>query len=265
VKRLYSTLKDCAVSFLPEPLLRPLRASHYRRILRSFTDAEEPDLVVVRHLVESGTLAVDIGANMGIYTKVLSELVGLNGRVISVEPVRQTFEVLSQNVRALGLANVTCLNVAISDTDGDLTMELPDYPSGGINFYQARVVSQVTDNSRKLRISAAKLDTLMRNEGPIGFVKCDVDGHELAVITGAKGVLDARSAAWLVEVAGNPDDRDTAAWEVFRRFEDQGYAGWWFNGTLLLPRRRGDSSTNYFFLRSDHIDMVRRTAPTLLN
>jgi hypothetical protein len=78
-------------------------------------------------------------------------------------------------------------------------------------------------------------------------------------------VLEARSPAWLVEVAGNPDEQGTAACEVFKRFEDQGYTGWWFNGTSLLPRKGGDSSTNYFFLTPDHIDGIRRKAPTLLN
>lgn len=84
---LYSLLKHLALTLLPEEAHRPLRRWHYRRVLRSSTDADEPDLKVVRELVEPGITAVDLGANIGIYTKALSDLVGPSGKVISVEPI----------------------------------------------------------------------------------------------------------------------------------------------------------------------------------
>ena len=135
---LYSFLKRWALNHLPESVLARIRRWHYGRILRSFNDAEEPDLKVVGALAQCGTTAVDLGANIGIYTKALSELVGPQGTVISVEPVPQTFEVLSKNVRSLLMTNVSCVNAAISGTDGHALMELPSYDTGGLNFYQAR-------------------------------------------------------------------------------------------------------------------------------
>ena len=264
----YSFLRNHALTHLPEPMLRPLKAWHYRRVLRSFSDAEEPDLIVVRQLVQPASVALDLGANIGVYTKVLSELVGQDGKVISVEPIPQTFALLSRNVRSLGLANVTCINVAVSDANGEALMELPDYAAGGTNFYQARVIDRVDERSivgkRRLRVPTTTLDTLARGHGKVGFVKCDVEGYELACLMGAGRILGSHFPSWLVEVSGNPDDRSASAWKTFQVFEAHLYAPWWFDRQRLRARNRGDQSTNYFFLRPEHVSRLRENAPGLL-
>ena len=267
VRRVYSFLKSRALRLLPEWVLQPLRVWHHRRVLGSFSDAEEPDLVVVRELVQRGTIAVDLGANFGMYTKVLSELVGPTGSVISVEPVPQTFDRLSRNIRSLGMRNVSCVNVAISDFDGDVLMELPSYDTGGINFYQATVIAsadeKVVPSERQVRVPALRLDTLVAGKGVVGFVKCDVEDHELACLSGGKMVLNTHSPAWLVEVSGNPDKSGTRAMRVLSIFQDLSYGTWWFDGHKLHERQPGDRSTNYFFLKEAHVARLRRTAPKL--
>lgn len=267
VNKVYSFLKSRALRLLPDSVLQPLRVWHHRRVLGSFSDSEEPDLVVIRQLVQRGTIAVDLGANFGMYTKVLSDLVGPTGSVISVEPVPQTFEALSRNIRSLGMSNVSCVNVAISDRDGDVVMELPNYDSGGINFYQATVVAtadkSIADSNKHVRVPALRLDTLVAGKGKVGFVKCDVEGHELACLSGAEMVLNSHGPAWLVEVFGNPDKPGTGAMNVFRIFQDLSYVSWWFDGHRLVKRQPGDRSTNYFFLKQTHIAKLRESAPQL--
>src|SRR6266849_477150 len=262
---IYSLLKGRALNLLPDSILQPLRVWHHRRVLRSFPDADEPDLAVVRELVQPGTVAVDLGANFGMYTKVLSDLVGPNGTVISVEPVPQTFDALSRNIRSLGMVNVSCENVAISDSDRDVVMELPNYDTGGINFYQATVVAtaggRVVDSRQHVLVPALRLDTLVAGKGIVGFVKCDVEGHELACLSGAEMVLNSHGAAWLVEVWGDPDESGTKAMQVFRIFEGLSYASWWFDGHRLVKRRPGERSTNYFFLKEAHVSKLRDRAP----
>ena len=94
----------------------------------------EPDLKVVEHLIKPGDSVVDIGANTGLYTKRMSELVGRDGRVFSIEPVPLTFDILGFNVGKLGLTNVELINCAISDTNGSVIVEVPLYESGEENF-----------------------------------------------------------------------------------------------------------------------------------
>jgi FkbM family methyltransferase len=202
-----------------------------------------------------------------MYTKVLSDLVGPTGSVISVEPVPQTFDRLSRNIRSLGMRNVSCVNVAISDRDGEVLMELPNYDTGGINFYQATVIAsaeeKIVKSDRQVRVPALRLDTLVAGKGVVGFVKCDVEDHELACLSGAKMVLNSHGPAWLVEVSGDPDESGTRAMHVFRIFQELSYVSWWFDGRKLVKRRPGDLSTNYFFLKEAHIVKLRGTAPQL--
>jgi FkbM family methyltransferase len=261
---IYAFIKSRALNLLPDSILQPLRVWHHRRVLRSFPDADEPDLAVIRELVERGTIAVDLGANFGMYTKVLSDLVGPTGTVISVEPVPQTFDALSRNIRSLGMSNVSCVNVAISDSDGDVVMALPNYDTGGINFYQATVVPRPDGgavDSTQVRVPALSLDTLVAGKGIVGFVKCDVEGHELACLSGAETVLNSHSPAWLIEVWGDPDEPGTPAMNTFRIFEGLSYVSWWFDGHKLIKRRPGERSTNYFFLKETQIAKLRDKAP----
>ena len=244
VGKTYAFLKNRALTILPERVLRPLRMWHYGRVLPgSFTDADEPDLKVVRELVQRGTTAVDLGANIGIYTKVLSDLVGRDGNVISVEPIPQTFDVLSRNVRSFAMTNVSCVNAAIAEDSSDVMMELPDYDAGGTNFYQARVVAEQDrtpiHSRRRVRVKGTTLDALVAGAAMVSFIKCDIEGQELTCLSGAEMVFNSHDPAWLVEVWGDPDEPGTAAKQVFQIFEDRSYLPWWFDERRLIPETTG--------------------------
>jgi FkbM family methyltransferase len=219
----------------------------------------------VRELVQAGATAIDLGANIGVYTKVLSDLVGPTGKVISVEPVPHTFAVLSRLIQSMAMTNVSCVNAAISDQAGEVVMELPNYKTGGTNFYQATVVAgakaDAVSSTHYVRVPSMTLDALVSGIGKIDFVKCDVEGHELACLSGAKMMLSSHSPAWLVEVLGNPDEAGTRAMQTFSIFERLSYSSWWFDGSRLNKRRPGDRSTNYFFLKNEHIARLKQRSP----
>ena len=256
-------LKRFALRFLPDRVLQRIKKTHYAAKLRATTDDREPDLKVVRHLVPPGGVAVDLGANFGVYTRFLSELVGATGQVYSVEPVPLTFEILASNVRALGLANVELLNVAVSSADGAVRMEVPRYASGGENFYEAHIVAdEGVEDRRCVPVEARSLDSLFGHlRDGIDFIKCDVEGHELSALKGAVDLLRKVKPAWLIEVSGSPDNEQSPAREVFALLAERGYEPFWFDGTRLRPRQTGERSVNYFFLTRRHL---RALPPELL-
>ena len=245
-------LKDLINTYVPEVVLRRLKAWHYLRTLRTMSDVEEPDLKVVRHLVPAGTVAVDIGANFGIYTKVLSDLVGPRGRVIAAEPIDETFDLLQRNVRSFQFSNVSCVNAALSDSARVVTMQIPKYTSGGSNYYQARI-TEAPGEGRSVQVRTTTLDALVKGSTPISFVKLDVEGHEFECLAGANEVLTQEAPSWLIEISGDPDKRDSVARQTFDLFAGRGYSAWWLDGTRLIRRQSGDRSTNYFFLRDNHV------------
>ena len=264
VKRL---LKRTAWKILPQSTIQLIKKRHYLRLLRSPLLEKEPELRVVRYLVKPGDTVIDIGANVGVYSKILSELVGAEGHVYSIEPFPPTFEILCYNVRKLHLDNVEPVNVAVSDSEAVVTMAIPYDSSGAETHYRASIITDCPEaKTETANVRAITLDSRFLSEtGIISFIKCDVEGHEPACIKGAAKFLARFQPAWLIEVSGEPDDANSAAHSVFKILCDQGYSTWWYDGSKLRKRRPGDKSTNYFFLKENHIDVLNKSELEVLS
>ncbi|OHB82103.1 MAG: hypothetical protein A2Z38_10425 [Planctomycetes bacterium RBG_19FT_COMBO_48_8] len=261
-------LKRTTWRILPHSTVQLIKKRHYLRLLCSSLSEKDPELRVVRYLVKSGDAVIDIGANVGVYSKILSELVGPDGHVYSIEPFPPTFEILCYNVRKLRLDNVEAINVALSDSQAVVTMALPYDSSGAETHYRASIV---TDRMEKGKTETANIQAItidsrfLSASGTISFIKCDVEGHELACIKGAAKFLAQSKPAWLIEVSGEPDNTDSAAHHVFKILHDHGYSAWWYDGGKLRKRRPGDKSTNYFFLKDNHIDILNKSELEVLS
>ncbi|MEW5796887.1 MAG: FkbM family methyltransferase [Candidatus Zixiibacteriota bacterium] len=254
-------LKRLALCYMPDRVLTELKKVHYARALRHQTPDQEPEFLVVSRLVRPGDCVIDIGANIGTYTVLLSTLVGAQGHVFAVEPVPVTFEILCSNIRRLKLQNVTAMSLAVSDHAGRVVMAIPHYPAGGENYYEASVVGSgngVAPGLRSVEVEAHTLDSLLKaHDKPIQFIKVDVERHELACLRCAVETIASSQPSWLVEVSGDPDDPFAPAHEVMRFMDDHGYQIFWFDGRALRPRQAGDKTTNYFFLTSRHVGVLR--------
>lgn len=248
---LATPFKSIVLRFLPEAVLQHVRKAHYARKLAAADP--EPEMAVFRHLVPAGGCALDLGANFGLYTRSLADAVGRNGTVHAVEPVPAMYDVLRSNVRRLGLSQVRTHPVAISDATQAVTMTVPRYATGGCNFYEARVVRTPSRRGRTVHVVGVRLDDLFARLPRIDAIKCDVEGHELAVLRGADSLLRTHRPAWLMEVSGDPDDPSSNAAAVVRRMRTEGYDIYRIDGHRLRPRQAGDRAVNYFFLRPEHL------------
>jgi FkbM family methyltransferase len=262
---LYGAVKYLVLNYTPGPVLRFLKKVHYARKLRTYPLEREPETRLLPHLVRPGDHAVDIGANVGLYTKVLSGLVGERGRVYSIEPVPETFEILCSNIRKLSLGNVVAINRAVSHACGTVAMAIPRHLDHAENFYRAHIVAEAPGNVHAVHVEAQTLDALFgEDRDRIAFVKCDVEGHELSCIRGAGDFLEGSDASWLVEVSSCPDDPGSEAHELFSLFSRGGYSAWYFDGRLLSRRKPGYQGMNYFFLKPRHVEGIMLKAPHLL-
>jgi FkbM family methyltransferase len=251
----FPAAKQLALRFLPGPVLQLVRKHHYARKLAAAEP--EPDMALLHYLVPRGGCALDIGANFGLYSRFLAGAVGPAGRVHAVEPVPTTFDVLRSNVRRLGLAQVTVHNLAASDSAGTFTMAVPRYPTGGENYYEARIVgADVAPDLRAVSVTTRTLDELFSRLDRIDFVKSDVEGHELQVVRGARALIRTHRPAWLIELSGNPDDPASAAAELGTILRGAGYEAYRFDGHRLRRRAGGDRCLNTFFLRREHVESI---------
>jgi FkbM family methyltransferase len=124
---------------------------------------------------------MDIGANFGSFSLRMSELVGDAGRVFAFEPVPQTFALLATALSARGCRNVCALNLACSDTNGVVTMSIPDDPISGENLYQASISAS---GPALTKVVCARVDDLPLPTNGLRLVKIDAEGHDAEVISG---------------------------------------------------------------------------------
>ena len=253
-------LASALLEWLPRPARRAARRAYYARLLRAAREDAQADLSFLTRVVRRGDCVVDAGANIGLYTRFLSALVGPEGLVFSVEPVPESYDVLVSNVRRFGLSNVRPLNYALSNVDGELEMEVPRWFYGGENLYEARVAGATPSGLRRIAVAARRLDTLV-GDRTIAFVKCDVEGHELRCLEGAAETLRRWRPAWLLEVWGDPDAEGSHARLVFRAMEELGYAAHCYDGRWLASRAQGRRSDNYWFLTAEQVRYVRAGGP----
>lgn len=249
--------KQLTAAVLPEPLLIAIKKRYYAMLLReSQLDSMEQDAQALCRIVKEGDFVIDIGAFVGFYTKPLSLLVGPSGSVWSIEPVPQTFEILSYAIGKLGLKNVDVFNCAISDADTEVTLEIPRYRGGGETWYDAKIVHERGPSRRQLRTLTAyarTLDSLTRGlERPVAFVKCDAEYHELYCMRGAVETLRRWSPALLVEMLNSPDEDGSDQKKTVELLRDLGYAAYWYDGRAFHVRQRGENYQNYFFFSDRH-------------
>ena len=237
-----------ATRVLPEKAIHNLKKHYYAYLLTHMPkDWVERDAQVLHQFVSPHDNVVDIGANLGVFSRYLAALVGNEGQVYAFEPIPQTFEFLAHNVKKLRLTQVKPLPFALSDSCRSDTMVIPTYRWGSECWYDACIKTADTKAGlRELRIESRTLDSF--NLPRISFIKCDTNGHELATLKGAWETIRRDHPVMLIEVNPDPDDVSTTAYETFSLLVSEGYTAHVLRDGQMLSRQPGERSQNYFFL-----------------
>ena len=168
------------------------RQELYSNVLR-WTGSGGLEKRVYLALVREGDVVFDIGANLGHFTLLFSDLVGRRGEVHAFEPVPPTFVQLRNAVEANRQYDNVFLNqAACSAEEGNLTIQMPGDDHGQASLQSHREGSWRTSHLvTSFETIALKLDNYGRGERPgsMSFVKCDVEGGELPVLLGMEATL----------------------------------------------------------------------------
>ncbi len=185
---------------LPAGLQTELKRIYFRwQIKKGKFYTWEPEYGILDEFIKPGDWVIDIGANVGHYTKRFSELVGEEGRVIAFEPIPITFSLLSANIQLFPYTNVTLINAALSDKLDVVGMSIPEFSTGLTNYYQAHLSADLDCPLSVLIMSLDSLD-IKRN---VSLVKIDAEGHEVSVLAGMKKLIETFHPVLVVETGSN--------------------------------------------------------------
>jgi FkbM family methyltransferase len=168
---------------------------------------EFPVTEAIIGFIRSGMTIVDAGANQGYYTMLLADLVGPNGRVYAVEPNPRMMSLLcrSAEVNAFG-DRVSLVPQPLSARSGDIvTLHVPEgLPQNGSMMWNG------DERSESFTLATTTLDELI-GDGPVDFIKIDVEGAEEMVWKGMERII-ARNKPLTIFLEFTPDRyRDPAA------------------------------------------------------
>ena len=154
---------------------------------------------LLRYLIEKKRIDVlfDVGANVGDYlSMVLAHSSSTN--IYAFEPGPRTLDILKQKYSST--ANLIIIEKALSETEGFVDFYQHDDPllAGSDSIHNMATIGY-DDATTKYRIDATTLDLFCRGNkiDRISFLKCDVEGNELAVLKGGRGMLKQGSIDYI--------------------------------------------------------------------
>jgi FkbM family methyltransferase len=149
-------------------------------IWKSLSDRRERALL--SQFIRPGMNVVDVGANIGIYTRFLSRLVASSGRVHAFEPAPMNFKHLQKNVGAF--SNTLLNQKAVGERTGSIKL----FFSNELNVDHRTFDSG--DKREIIDVPVVSLDEYFNAGDRVDLIKIDVQGYELSVLQGAKRVLE---------------------------------------------------------------------------
>jgi FkbM family methyltransferase len=182
-------------TFWGKPIFIELRAAESFRLLFRGAPGSEPEVRLTRFLLQRLTandVFYDVGANIGYYSMLAAEI---GAEVHAFEPVPTTFRLLRDNVAAYG-KQVFANCIALSDTDGEITMYLPpDW------YLTSTLVKETLDKvANTITVRTTQLDMYAQQNHAPTVIKIDVEGAEKLVLAGSSTVIENHHPIIVVEI-----------------------------------------------------------------
>jgi FkbM family methyltransferase len=195
-------------------------------VFKKRQDRQEIELLT--RYVRKGDVVLDIGANIGFYTKILSRLVGEDGKVYAFEPDETNFRYLKKN--AGHLKNVEFINKAVSNKTGNIILYKSDLLNVDHKTYATADYSSTTE------IGCIAADDAIPNR-KVDFIKIDIQGYEYFAFQGMKEIMHQNKNLKILSefFPYGIKQSGTNIYEFFDLLRNNGYAVYIEKGNRYVP------------------------------
>ena len=141
------------------------------------------EIGLMKSHIKKGDTVIDVGANIGFYSGMFSDLVGVEGKVYAFEPDNYNYRRLEETIKSY--ANIIVKKAAVSSSSGQLEF----YISADKNVDHRAYAPD--EFATKYTVDAISLDEFPGKETKVDILKVDVQGYEMQVYQGAENLIDA--------------------------------------------------------------------------
>ncbi|MES2567514.1 MAG: FkbM family methyltransferase [Bacteroidota bacterium] len=164
----------------------------YKITYKAFKEKQDAfEISLMKKYIKKGDSVLDIGANIGFYAEILSDIVGEKGIVHCFEPDTVNFKHLQK--RSKSLPNVTTNNKAVSEK----TEVLKIYTSKQLNVDHRTYKPDHYD--QEIDIEAISIDEYLGANAQVNFIKMDIQGFEMSAVKGMTQTLKSPELKMLSE------------------------------------------------------------------
>lgn len=150
----------------------------------------------ISKILRPGHHCIDVGANFGQHSILMSKLVGPQGRVFCFEASPKTFAYLEQNLERNHCQNVQTFSVGIWDEAVEMDFSYVEHVAGCSFFSTTGCREGKTE-----KVSCRSLDSFFPEGATrIALIKIDIEGAEIKAIEGAKNLIRRDHPALLTEL-----------------------------------------------------------------
>lgn len=215
--------------WVPADLLRFLwhtRASDPQAAIPHFVPESQP-YTWIRERLKPGDIALDCGANIGLYSVMMATRAGTTGSVHAFEPSPKACSDLSRVLRLNRIHWVVVNNCALSDSGGEAVFREISGRAvqlGGAHSAALRNPSTPSvSNKNDMEVPTTTLDAYVEQKRIIPrLIRIDVKRRELAVLEGGRKCIEWFKPRLLIDV--HPDEHGVFDHERLRHYlESYGY------------------------------------------
>lgn len=198
----------------------------YRRLRRAYYSAIGRDVGMrrlIKTVVRPDRACIDVGAYHGVF---VDEFVRTGAQVVAYEPNAALAPILTRMFRG----RATIIHAAVSRVSGSAKLRIPVDEAALATIEPANLLAACPALAEQV-VRCVTLDS--QDLPPVGFLKIDVEGHEMAVLEGAAGILRRDSPTILVEAEER--HRPGAVSSVWEHLTQLGYRGHVLAEGQILP------------------------------
>jgi FkbM family methyltransferase len=206
-------------------------------------------------------LFIDVGANNGVYSLIAASM-RPDVKIVAFEPVPSIAALVRRNIVLNSLEDrVRLVEMALSDTEGEATIYLPDPGHGLIETSASLQQGFISGATPAMIVKTGRLDDIAFEER-VAVAKVDIEGFELEFLRGAYETIVRDRPVIFAEMLYPVANKFP---EITRRMADADYLLFRLRPDMAILAHWvvfDDQSWNYCFLPRERLPVFREICST---